>query len=425
MKNGLRKTRRLHASGLSRYCSSLNLAAQVVKRGTLLLLIISAISGCSEKNELTSEKQIVSFLIKSIAGTALIDHELGIITMNVPYGTVLNDLTPDISVSEGASLVPSTSIAQDFSKPVYYTVTGLDGSKKVYKIVIKGAAQPFPVIVSLEKDTLRAGDTLIVTGRSFGTFPLSITTYVKDKLSGDESLVGFRLVDSTHIKIFLPATLQAADYQIIVIKDKLKASSPRTFYVRIHGPVISTIKKRNLLQGDTLTIAVNFIVPDRYKYNITLIGINKYSITPMTVQTGKISAVVAENIDPGSYQLVVNNLTEQVGSGPFTEKLIVYGRTLPFVRGIIDLKPAYKAGDPIKFQTMNFKRIDARFYTVQLFNGTSQFNQNGILSQPGDVLNITIPTVITKSQYQVRVIFLDNSGNILYELELDDQVVIQ
>src|SRR5208337_4913862 len=48
------------------------------------------------------------------------------ITLAVPYGTAVTNLTPTIAVSPGASVSPASGTPEDFSSQVTYTVTGAD-----------------------------------------------------------------------------------------------------------------------------------------------------------------------------------------------------------------------------------------------------------------------------------------------------------
>ena len=61
------------------------------------------------------------------------------VTKMYPKGTVVNNLSPVINVSPGASVTPASGAPQDFSdgKTVTYTVTAEDGStKKSYTVTV-------------------------------------------------------------------------------------------------------------------------------------------------------------------------------------------------------------------------------------------------------------------------------------------------
>ena len=50
------------------------------------------------------------------------------ITATVPNGTDVTALIPTITVSSDATVLPASTVAQDFTNPVTYTVTAQDGT---------------------------------------------------------------------------------------------------------------------------------------------------------------------------------------------------------------------------------------------------------------------------------------------------------
>lgn len=61
----------------------------------------------------------------------------GEITVTVPFATDITALTPKITVSADATVVPASGAVRDFSKPQTYTVTGRDGAVKSYVVTVK------------------------------------------------------------------------------------------------------------------------------------------------------------------------------------------------------------------------------------------------------------------------------------------------
>jgi len=56
--------------------------------------------------------------------------------LTVPYGTDVTNLKITITVSAGASISPASGVEQDFTHPVVYTVTGVNGTTKKYTITV-------------------------------------------------------------------------------------------------------------------------------------------------------------------------------------------------------------------------------------------------------------------------------------------------
>ena len=93
-------------------------------------------------NTPSSTKDILSFGLLRADNTSFYqgDEKVSItgdsIKILVPGTAVLNALVPQIQIN-GVKVSPASSITQDFSKPVVYTVTAQDSSKKSYMVVIK------------------------------------------------------------------------------------------------------------------------------------------------------------------------------------------------------------------------------------------------------------------------------------------------
>ena len=102
----------------------------------LLLLAVGCKKDDSESLPLNAEKDILSFVftLEDKPYTALIKGTD--ITVSLPEDTPVEALSPTITISKGATLSPNTGVAQDFTKPVSYTVTAQDKTTKIYKVVV-------------------------------------------------------------------------------------------------------------------------------------------------------------------------------------------------------------------------------------------------------------------------------------------------
>lgn len=74
----------------------------------------------------SSEADILSFSLDAQTGAAVIDAGNGTISIEVEAGTDVTALSPDITISEDATISPAPGTAQDFTNPVTYTVTAED-----------------------------------------------------------------------------------------------------------------------------------------------------------------------------------------------------------------------------------------------------------------------------------------------------------
>jgi len=88
-------------------------------------------------SEKSSQKLITSFhlrLTPDVAGQ--IDQSKYTISINVPYGTDIKNLTPAIVISPKATVTPVSLSPQNFSNLVSYTVVAEDGSSQVYSVKV-------------------------------------------------------------------------------------------------------------------------------------------------------------------------------------------------------------------------------------------------------------------------------------------------
>jgi hypothetical protein len=99
--------------------------------------------GETQSTALSSEKAIISFnFLASPEIVGIVDNINFIVTLNVPYGTNIENLTPLIVVSPGATIIPASNVAQDFISPVAYRVTAQDGSIQNYTAKVIVQANP-------------------------------------------------------------------------------------------------------------------------------------------------------------------------------------------------------------------------------------------------------------------------------------------
>ncbi|MFW5656481.1 MAG: DUF5018 domain-containing protein [Bacteroidota bacterium] len=113
---------------------------KTLKKLSWLFLCCSLFFAACEKEEeeKSSECMILSFafdeLEPPVAGT--IDQTTKSISLNVPYGTNLDYIVPTLTISEKATVSPTTGAAQNFNNPITYTVTAEDGTQSAYTVVI-------------------------------------------------------------------------------------------------------------------------------------------------------------------------------------------------------------------------------------------------------------------------------------------------
>lgn len=110
-----------------------------IKRLFTFVILALLFMQCTEDEESKSPlNKITKFNISSInpSSQGVIDEENLTITIEVPSGTDITNLTPEITVSEKATVSPASGEAQDFTNPVVYTVTAENGTSTEYTVSV-------------------------------------------------------------------------------------------------------------------------------------------------------------------------------------------------------------------------------------------------------------------------------------------------
>jgi hypothetical protein len=139
-----------------------------MKIKNLLLLALSAImlaTACKKTETIEppalANNRILSYKVTNVPDAAIygaIDDEKGTITLILPYYYFLTAIQPEIKVSEGATVTPGNGVLiDDITKrlsdgtKVAYVVTGKDGSKATYNLVLT-TQQPDIAVDELSPD---------------------------------------------------------------------------------------------------------------------------------------------------------------------------------------------------------------------------------------------------------------------------------
>lgn len=83
------------------------------------------------------EKEIIGFAFPEISVSAQIDNVGKTVYARVPEGTDVTNLVPEITVSDGATVSPASGEVQDFTNPVVYTLTAVNGTTCEYTATVE------------------------------------------------------------------------------------------------------------------------------------------------------------------------------------------------------------------------------------------------------------------------------------------------
>lgn len=126
--------------------------------GFMLLLVACKTS--IDTQPASTGKAINSFIFTNAATpvTGVVDSVIHTIRATVPVGTDLTKLLPAITLSPNAIVTPGSAVSQDFSKPVSYTVTSMEGLSQSYTVTVSVAS------------TITNGGSLLYMGSGSGNF---------------------------------------------------------------------------------------------------------------------------------------------------------------------------------------------------------------------------------------------------------------
>ena len=103
----------------------------------MALALVFCMNACDIENEpyiqgAEDEKQILKFEVEGVVGN--IDDDAKTVVLDFPAGTDVSHMTPTITISDYATVEPESGVAQDFTSPVYYTVTAMNGTTAQYMV---------------------------------------------------------------------------------------------------------------------------------------------------------------------------------------------------------------------------------------------------------------------------------------------------
>ena len=110
---------------------------RILRIGMALLAARLFMNACDVEKEpyiqgAEDERFILEFRVDSVYGT--VDEDTKIVRLDFPAGTDVTHLIPTITISNYATIEPESGVAQDFTNPVYYTVTSLSGISAQYMV---------------------------------------------------------------------------------------------------------------------------------------------------------------------------------------------------------------------------------------------------------------------------------------------------
>lgn len=380
---------------------------------TLKYLITLLLFSCSQETDLIIVPSISSFTLQEFQET-IVEIKGNQITVTLPYGALTKSLNTKIETQNTVEIIPRSGIPQDFSKPVYYTLVGENGTKIIYKVKVILEPQPIPIISHIEMDTTEAGLKNIIHGKNFGNYAYGVYPKLMNS-QGELTELPFKLMDSTKIEVLVPISTKVGNYRIKVKVNTLEAVSTNTLYVGYPSPQIASLSHKNILSNDTLWITGKYFDPT-YTYSVLFKKMNTTLEKPIVSYKNNQLAVIPNDL-VGLYEVFISNVSERKISKLPSFVIHVFDQNKPFVSKIISPKDVYRNGDILLFDTQNFDKAPARFYQVILKNSQKKYTQNGLFSN--GKLSITLPENIENGTYGIAFILFDPQIAYTYSFETD------
>lgn len=112
----------------------------------------------------SSEADIISFSLPGQMGDAEIDADAATIKVTVPTGTNVGAVTPEFSLSAGASASPGFGDVINLTVPVQYEVTAQDGTAKTWSVEVTFKDSDEKEITSFTLSSSQIGNSVIHRG---------------------------------------------------------------------------------------------------------------------------------------------------------------------------------------------------------------------------------------------------------------------
>jgi len=134
-------------------------------RAGLILYILLCLISCKKENTLDQNKNFIEyFSIESISISIKIDEDQQNIEFIVPANVDIRNITPKISISQGATIHPASYQIIDLSDSVEYTVTAANGPSRSYLVSATQVNDTALLIIDLQKGSFNRPEPMYNVG---------------------------------------------------------------------------------------------------------------------------------------------------------------------------------------------------------------------------------------------------------------------
>ncbi len=260
-----------------------------------------------------TSKRIDSFEFSSLGVDGTINEGAKTISFELPYGTNISSLAPTISFT-GVSVSPSSGTAQNFSSPVTYRMTALDGTTVDYIVTVNVAAELEKKINLFQFGSLNPAVSASIneSNRTIeATLPYGVD---RTALAPTISFVGASINPASGVaqNFSSPVTYTITDangvtknYTVTISLAKNSAKRILSFNIdHLRKQIVGNIDENNKTIKLTVPNGTNIssLVPN---INIEGVSINPTSNVAQDFSSSKIYTVTAEDGTTASYGVTV------------------------------------------------------------------------------------------------------------------------
>ncbi|GAB4051577.1 hypothetical protein GCM10028810_50180 [Spirosoma litoris] len=266
---------------------------------------------------------------------ASLDSTQQTITATLPIGTDISKLAPTISLSSKATITPASGVAQDFSKPVSYTVSAEDGTTRVYTAqitVLKSSAKSiisftFPGLVPSIKAAIDSVNRVITATVAPGTDLTKLTPTITISNRATVSPASGVVQDFSK-SIVYTVTAENGERQSYTVQVNLPKSSSK--FVRSF--IFNSLSPAVVASIDTTNKTVVAVVPtgtDLTSLTPTIIVSDKAIISPKSGVAQNFQdhlltyTVTAENGTKVDYRAWVTTIKDQPVQATLYQKAFI------------------------------------------------------------------------------------------------------
>jgi len=264
------------------------------------VLLVLGTTGCKDEYVPSGDRSIIAFVISGKSGA--IDAQNDRITVVLPAGTDLTSLTPEVSISDKATVSPASAETVNLRTPTTYTVTAENGAYRQYVVTVttEGSVLNAIAVTAYPKTVYDLGELFNPTG-------IVVTGIYSDgsaKAEYDYAFTGFDSTTEGEKTVTVTVDGKTATFKVLI-----KDPSVQLVSIAVTTPPANTVYE----YGEALDLT-GIIVTGTYSNGSTaILNSNEWSYSgfysntvgdqTITIRVGKWFDTFAVTVNPVQAEL--------------------------------------------------------------------------------------------------------------------------